>query len=98
MVCFLHTDYLQNTDENGHGSHVAGTVGGATFGMAKTVNLVAVKVLDADGAGSNSGVISGLNFGSSILTSMYFIILTPSSGRKCNSERSGRKNCHEHVD
>ncbi len=54
---------LQNTDENGHGSHVAGTVGGATFGVAKQVELVAVKTLDADGAGTNSGVISGLNFG-----------------------------------
>ncbi|TVY16665.1 Subtilisin-like protease 2 [Lachnellula arida] len=51
-----------DTDENGHGSHVAGTIGGATFGVSKSVNLVAVKVLDADGAGSNSGVISGLNF------------------------------------
>ncbi|KAL3417504.1 subtilisin-like protease [Phlyctema vagabunda] len=50
------------TDENGHGSHVAGTVGGATFGVAKSVELVAVKVLDADGAGSNSGVIAGVNF------------------------------------
>lgn len=54
---------LQNADENGHGSHVAGTVGGATFGVAKQVELVAVKTLDADGAGTNSGVISGLNFG-----------------------------------
>ncbi|KAL2074651.1 hypothetical protein VTL71DRAFT_8430 [Oculimacula yallundae] len=51
-----------NTDENGHGSHVAGTVGGATFGVAKQVELVAVKTLDAKGAGTNSGVISGLNF------------------------------------
>ena len=55
----------QNTDENGHGSHVAGTIGGATYGVAKRVNLVAVKVLGADGSGTNSGVISGLNFGTS---------------------------------
>jgi hypothetical protein len=55
--------------ENGHGSHVAGTVGGTTYGVAKSVSLVAVKVLDADGAGTNSGVIQGLNFGiSPILT------------------------------
>jgi subtilisin family serine protease len=54
---------VQNTDENGHGSHVAGTIGGNTFGVAKAVSLVAVKVLDADGAGTNSGVINGLNFG-----------------------------------
>ncbi|TVY38691.1 Subtilisin-like protease, partial [Lachnellula occidentalis] len=51
-----------DTDEDGHGSHVAGTIGGATFGVAKSVHLVAVKVLDANGAGSNSGVIAGLNF------------------------------------
>lgn len=57
------TLYLQDTDENGHGSHVSGTIGGRTFGVAKRVNLVAVKVLDADGSGSNSGVIAGINFG-----------------------------------
>ncbi|GJC84351.1 alkaline protease 1 [Colletotrichum liriopes] len=51
-----------DTDENGHGSHVAGTVGGQTFGVAKNVNLVAVKVLDGDGAGSNSGVLDGMQF------------------------------------
>jgi subtilisin family serine protease len=54
-----------DTDENGHGSHVAGTIGGKTFGVAKKVSLVGVKVLDADGAGTNSGVISGMNFGTS---------------------------------
>ncbi|ETS81797.1 hypothetical protein PFICI_06799 [Pestalotiopsis fici W106-1] len=51
-----------DTDENGHGSHVAGTIGGATFGVAKNVSLIGVKVLDADGSGTNSGVIDGLNF------------------------------------
>ncbi|KAF7549153.1 hypothetical protein G7Z17_g6564 [Cylindrodendrum hubeiense] len=49
-------------DENGHGSHVSGTIGGATFGVAKKVNLVAVKVLDASGGGSNSGVLEGMQF------------------------------------
>ncbi|KAI1642715.1 subtilisin-like protein [Daldinia loculata] len=50
------------TDLNGHGSHVAGTVGGATFGVAKKVQLVGVKVLDAQGGGTNADVIDGLNF------------------------------------
>ncbi|KAI5859679.1 subtilisin-like protein [Durotheca rogersii] len=50
------------TDLNGHGSHVAGTVGGATFGVAKNVKLVGVKVLDAQGGGTNADVIDGLNF------------------------------------
>lgn len=51
-----------DTDENGHGSHVSGTIGGITFGVAKSVSLVAVKVLDADGAGTNSDTIAGLQF------------------------------------
>lgn len=50
------------TDENGHGSHVAGTIGGATFGVAKKVNLIAVRVLGADGGGQNSDVLKGMQF------------------------------------
>jgi len=49
-------------DDNGHGSHVAGIVGGKTVGVAKKASLIAVKVLDANGSGSNTGVIAGLNF------------------------------------
>ncbi|KAI8865864.1 subtilisin-like protein, partial [Ramicandelaber brevisporus] len=52
----------QDTDGNGHGTHVAGVVGGVTYGVAKKVKLVAVKVLDASGSGSLSGVISGINW------------------------------------
>ncbi|KAI1091794.1 subtilisin-like protein [Rostrohypoxylon terebratum] len=52
----------QATDLNGHGSHVSGTIGGATFGVAKNVKLVGVKVLDANGGGTNADVIDGLNF------------------------------------
>ncbi|KAK4142865.1 serine protease [Dichotomopilus funicola] len=51
-----------DTDEEGHGSHVAGTIGGKTFGVAKNVKLVAVKVLGADGSGTNSGVLAGMQF------------------------------------
>lgn len=51
-----------NTDGNGHGTHVAGTVGGTTYGVAKKTKLYGVKVLDASGSGTNSGVISGMNF------------------------------------
>jgi subtilisin family serine protease len=49
-------------DCNGHGTHVSGTVGGTTYGVAKNVTLVAVRVLDCNGSGTNSGVIAGVDF------------------------------------
>ncbi|MCX7108143.1 MAG: S8 family serine peptidase [Methylococcales bacterium] len=51
-----------NTDCNGHGTHVSATIGGTTYGVAKNVNLVAVKVLDCLGSGSYSGVIAGIDW------------------------------------
>jgi subtilisin family serine protease len=53
----------QNTNDcNGHGTHVAGTVGGSTYGVAKSVQLYAVRVLNCSGSGSNSGVIAGVDW------------------------------------
>jgi subtilisin family serine protease len=49
-------------DCNGHGTHVAGTVGGTTHGVAKGVSLVAVRVLNCSGSGTTSGVIAGLDW------------------------------------
>jgi subtilisin family serine protease len=49
-------------DCNGHGTHVGGTVGGTTVGVAKGVNLVAVRVLDCAGSGTNAGVIAGVDW------------------------------------
>lgn len=49
-------------DCNGHGTHVAGTIGGSTYGVAKSVNLRGVRVLNCSGSGSNSGVIAGVDF------------------------------------
>lgn len=50
------------SDCNGHGTHVAGTVGGATYGVAKGVSLIAVRVLNCSGSGTVSGVIAGINW------------------------------------
>jgi len=59
-------DYIDNdndaSDCNGHGTHVAGTVGGTTVGVAKNVNLVAVRVLSCGGSGTYTQVISGVNW------------------------------------
>ena len=49
-------------DCNGHGTHVAGTVGGTQYGVAKDVTIHAVRVLDCRGSGSNSGVIAGVDW------------------------------------
>lgn len=51
-----------NSDLNGHGSHVSGIVAGATFGVAKKANLVAVKVMGKSGTGTNEGIIGGIQW------------------------------------
>src|SRR3954447_16212903 len=59
-------DFIDNdadaSDCNGHGTHVAGTIGGSTYGVAKGVKLVAVRVLDCGGSGAWSGVIAGIDY------------------------------------
>lgn len=45
-----------------HGTHVAGTVGGATVGVAKAVTLHSIRVLDCVGSGANSGVVAGIDW------------------------------------
>ncbi len=49
-------------DCQGHGTHVAGTIGSSTYGVAKGVRLWAVRVLGCDGSGSTSGIINALNW------------------------------------
>ena len=55
-------DGQNGNDCQGHGTHVAGTVGGKTWGVAKKTNLVAVRVLNCEGSGSFSGIIAGMNW------------------------------------
>ena len=55
-------DGQNGNDCNGHGTHVAGTVGGAVYGVAKSVRLYAVRVLNCSGSGTNSGVIAGVDW------------------------------------
>jgi hypothetical protein len=56
------SDGRGTTDCHGHGSHVAGTVAGSTFGFANQATIVPVRVLDCYGSGSTSGVIGGINW------------------------------------
>ncbi|MBB5954881.1 subtilisin family serine protease [Saccharothrix tamanrassetensis] len=51
-----------STDCNGHGTHVAGTVGGTKYGVAKKAKLVGVRVLNCAGSGTYAGVIAGIDW------------------------------------
>jgi len=53
---------VEAADGQGHGTHVAGTIGSKTWGLAKKVNLYAVKVLQDDGTGTDSSVTAGLDY------------------------------------
>ncbi|MGW7050894.1 S8 family peptidase [Streptomyces sp. NPDC054887] len=59
-------DFVQNDasaqDGNGHGTHVAGTVAGAKYGVAKKATVVGVRVLDSEGGGTTSQVIAGIDW------------------------------------
>ncbi|WP_433652496.1 S8 family serine peptidase [Micromonospora zamorensis] len=59
-------DFIDNDtvadDCDGHGTHVAGTIGGTNYGVAKAVKLVAVRVLNCEGSGSYAGVLAGIDW------------------------------------
>ncbi|MFK4155510.1 S8 family peptidase [Streptomyces fungicidicus] len=50
------------SDGNGHGTHVATTIAGSTYGVAKKAKIVAVRVLDNNGSGTTAGVIAGVDW------------------------------------
>ncbi|MER5265054.1 S8 family serine peptidase [Actinosynnema sp. NPDC002837] len=55
-------DDAEAQDCNGHGTHVAGTIGSTTYGVAKAVKLVGVRVLNCQGSGQWSQVVGGLDW------------------------------------
>ena len=59
---FSSTDPEDTDDCNGHGTHVAGTAAGSTYGVAKGATVYPVRVLGCNGSGSNSGVIAGVDW------------------------------------
>ncbi|WP_030204732.1 S8 family peptidase [Streptomyces sp. NRRL S-87] len=59
---YVASDRLTPGDCNGHGTHVAGTIGGATYGVAKEIELVAVQVADCQGSASGSDVLAGIDW------------------------------------
>jgi subtilisin family serine protease len=50
------------TDDNGHGTHCAGTIGSKSCGVAKKAKLFGIKVLDQDGSGAWDDVVAGINY------------------------------------
>jgi subtilisin family serine protease len=81
-------------DCNGHGTHVAGTVGGTTWGVAKSVNLVPVRVLDCAGSGTLSGVIAGIDWvaGSSLRPAVANMSLGSANSSTVNAAVAGAYN------
>ncbi|MBT2481984.1 S8 family peptidase [Streptomyces sp. ISL-94] len=55
-------DGQNGNDCNGHGTHVAGTAAGSTYGVAKAARIIGVRVLNCDGSGTTSGVIAGVDW------------------------------------
>lgn len=81
-------------DCNGHGTHVSGTIGGTTWGVAKAVKLAPVRVLDCEGSGTLSGVIAGIDWvaGSSARPAVANLSLGSSKSSTVNVAVAGAYN------
>ena len=77
-------DEYGTADCNGHGTHVAGTIGSATYGVAEAVTLVPVRVLSCTGSGSTSGVIAGIDWAISHHTAGVPAVMNLSLGGGAN--------------
>jgi subtilisin family serine protease len=58
----LATGSTATTDDNGHGTHVSGTIGSKSYGVAKKTTLLGIKVLDQNGSGYMSDIIAGIGY------------------------------------
>eukprot|EP00057_Strongylocentrotus_purpuratus_P000763 XP_001182830.3 PREDICTED: proteinase R-like [Strongylocentrotus purpuratus] len=76
----LDNKYSSHNDCNGHGTHCAGTVGSNTYGVATSVQIRGVKVLGCYGTGSNSAIISGVNYVTNIAKSTNNLVASMSLG------------------
>jgi len=74
-----------DVDMNGHGTHVSGTIGSTTYGVAKQVNIFGVKVLDAQGSGSDSDVLAGINYVTGVVRPGKTVINMSLGGGKSQS-------------
>jgi aqualysin 1 len=81
-------------DCHGHGTHVAGTVGSATYGVAKAVSLVAVRIMSCNGSGTISGAIAGIDWVNShrILPAVANMSITSSTSSSLNQAVQGSIN------
>lgn len=83
-------------DGNGHGTHTAGTIGGSTYGVAKGVHLIAVRMLNNSGSGTYSQVISGIDW----VTANH----TTTAASSINTQFSGKRSdwristSHSHLE
>lgn len=86
------SDFSSGYDDHGHGTHVAGTVAGRTMGVAPGINLMCVKVLDADGNGTVADVLSGFNLAAELADkypSLPIILSASLGGKRSPTGRGG---------